>query len=118
MSLLLLGATVPANPPGEDYSDPEMVTHYIWLECDALEYSYNVMRHDLGNITKRYDKCIHVQNNSLIKNPLYWLQCAFVRQTFDFRFTHIMSVRAAYNAMCVDGDRIEERWVIDFPPKP
>ncbi len=117
LSFCMLGA-VPANPPGEDYSDPELVMHYIWLECSALEYSWNVMRHDLSNISKRYAKCIKIQDDNELKNPWYGLQCVFVNQTFNFRYTHIMSVQAAYNAMCVDGDRIEERWVIDFPPKP
>lgn len=116
LAFCMLGA-VPANPPGEDFSDPELVSHYIWLECEALEYSYNVMRHDLGNISKRYIKCIGIQDSNQLKNPWYGLQCVFVKQTFDFRYTHIMSVSVAYNLMCVDGDRIEERWVIDFPPK-
>lgn len=116
VAFFLLGA-VPDNPPGEDFSDPELVMHYIWLECGALEYSFDVMYHDLGNISKRYIKCIGIQDNNELENPWYGLQCVFVNQTFDFRYTHIMSVVAAYNAMCVDGDRIEERWAIDFPPK-
>ena len=117
LALCLLGA-VPANPPGEDFSDPELVTMYIWLECEALEYSLDVMRHDLGNISKRYIKCIAIQDNNPLENPWYGLQCVFVEQTFDFRYTHIKSVERAYDLMCVDGDRIEERRVIDFPPKP
>ncbi len=117
LAFCMLGA-VPANPPGEDFSDPELVTHYIWLECEALEYSYDVMRHDLGNMAKRYANCLRIQDTNELKNMWYGLQCVFVRQTFNFRYTHIMSVVVAYNLMCVDGDRIEERWVIDFPPKP
>lgn len=117
LSFLMLGA-VPASPPGEDLSDPELVTMYIWLECEALEYSYEVMAHDLGNISKRYIKCVTIQDNNPLENPWYRLQCVFVKQTFDFRYTHIMSVQAAYDLMCEDGDRIEERYEIDFPPKP
>lgn len=116
-SLLLLGTTVPANPPGEDFSDPELVTMYIWLECEALEYSYEVMRHDLGNISKRYIKCISIQDNNPLGNPWYGLQCVYVKQTFDFRYTHIMSVEKAYNLMCTEDGRKEERYEIDYPPK-
>ena len=116
LAFCLLGA-VPSNPPGEDLSDPELVTMYIWLECEALEYSLDVMHHDLGNISKRYIKCIGIQDNNPLANPWYGLQCVFVKQTFDFRYTHILSVLRAYNLMCNEEGRIEERWVIDFPPK-
>ena len=116
LAFCMLGA-VPSNPPGADLSDPELVTHYIWLECEALEYSYEVMRHDLGNISKRYIKCIGIQDNNLLGNPWYGLQCVFVSQTFHFRYTHLMSVAKAWNLMCNEEGRIEKRWAIDFPPK-
>ena len=113
LSFLMLGAT-PANPPGEDLSDPELVAMYIWLECDALEYSYEVMRHDLGNISKRYIKCISVQDNNPLENPWYGLQCVFVSQTFDFRYTHLMSVDKAWHLMCDEDGRKEKQYEIDF----
>jgi hypothetical protein len=113
----LLGATIPANPPGEDYSDPELVSHYIWLECDALQYSYEVMRAELNNLSDRYLKCISIQDNqrdNLLGNPWYGLSCVFINQTFEFRYTHIMSVVEAYNLMCNDEGRKEKRYEVDY----
>lgn len=110
----LLATTAPANPPGKDYSDPELVNMYIWLACDALEYSYTAMRADLNTLSKRYIKCIAIQDNDDLKNHWYGLTCVFHKQTFDFRYTHIKSVEKAWNLMCNDDGQKEEQYEIDF----
>ena len=114
MSFLLLGAGVPANPPGEDLSDPELVVMYLWLECEALEYSYEAMGSELNLLSLRYMKCIELQDSDLFDNPWFGLQCVFLEQNFDFRYSHAVSVRVAYNMMCTLEGRKEDRYEIDF----
>lgn len=107
-SIVLLGAA-PAKPPGEDLSDPELVNMYIWLDCEAMEYSYDVMRLELNRLSQRYIKCLSLQDTGALDNPFFGLHCVFTKQTFDFRYTHIVSLKAAYDLMCnEDGRKVEE----------
>lgn len=114
VSIVLLGTTVHAKPQGEDLSDPELVNMYIWLSCEALEYSYEVMRLELNRISLHYVKCITLQDTGALENPWFGLHCVYTKQTFDFRYTHIMSVQEAYNLMCDEDGRKEKEYKIEF----
>jgi len=113
-SLVLLSTTTSAKPPGEDLSDPELVNMYIWLDCEALEYSYEVMRLELNRLSLRYIKCLSLQDTDALNNPFFGLHCVYTRQTFDFRYMHLMSVRVAYDLMCNEEGRKDKEYEIDF----
>ncbi len=113
-SIVLLSTAALAKPPGKDFSDPELVNMYIWLGCEAMEYSYEVMRMELDRLSKRYIRCLKLQDTGALGNPFFGLHCVFTEQTFDFRYAHIMSLRVAYDLMCNEEGRIEEEYEIQF----
>ena len=114
----LLGATIPANPPGEDESIHELVMNYIHLPCEALQYSYKWMRRDLIRTTSAYFICLSKQDNSTdptVKDDRWFgLQCVYIHHQWEWRYGHIKSVEKAWHLMCDDGGRKEEQWEIDF----
>ena len=114
--LLLLASvvflsTAQANPPGEDLSDPELVDMYIWLDCEAMEYSEGVMLIELNKLSQRYIRCLSIQDTGALGNPWFGLHCVYTKQTWDFRYTHLMSLQKAYDLVCID--EVEE-YRIDF----
>ena len=113
-SLVLLGVTASAKPPGEDRSDPELVNMYIFLDCEALEYSHEVMRLELNRLSRRYIRCLSLQATGALDNPFFGLHCVYTSQTFDFRYTHLMSVQVAYDLMCDEDGRKEKEYEIEF----
>lgn len=114
VSVILLGTVASAKPPGEDKSDPELVNMYIWLDCEALEYSYEVMRLELNRLSRRYIRCLSLQDTDALDNPFFGLHCVYTRQTFDFRYTHLKSVQVAYNLMCNEEGRKDKEYEIHF----
>ena len=112
-SVILLSTSALAKPR-EDLSDPELINMYIWLDCEALEYSREVMRLELNRLSRRYIKCLSLQDTDALDNPFFGLHCVYTRQTFDFRYMHMMSVEVAYDLMCYEGGRKYKEYDIDF----
>ena len=94
-----------------DLSDPELVNMYIWLDCEAMEYSRGVMLIELDKLSKRYIRCLSIQDTGALGNLWFGLHCVYTKQTFDFRYTHLMSLETAYDLVCID--EVEE-YEIDF----
>ena len=113
-SIILLSTAAVGKPPGKDFSDPELVNMYIWLDCEAMEYSYEVMRLELNRLSRRYIKCLSLLDEGALDNPFFGLHCVYTKQTFDFRYMHLMSVREAYNLMCNESGRKDKEYEIDF----
>ena len=113
-SLVLLGVTASAKPQGEDRSDPELVNMYIWLDCEAMDYSAGAMLLELNRLSKRYIKCIALQDTGALGNPFFGLHCIFTKQTWDFRYTHFASLQVAHELMCNEEGRKEKEYEIEF----
>jgi len=107
LASVIMFSTVALSKPQEDLSDPELVNMYIWLDCEALEYSKGVMRIELNRLSMRYIKCLSLQDTGALDNPFFGLHCIYTKQTFDFRYTHLMSVEVAHDLMCEEGVRKE-----------
>ena len=107
-----------ANPPGEDESIHELVMHYIYLPCDALEYSIDFMNHEMVALDRAYEICISKQD--LSPNPIittdkwFGLRCVYVLQHWQLRYDHLMSVEKAWDLMCYEDGRKEKQYEIDF----
>jgi len=113
-SVVLLSTAALAKPPGEDLSDPELVNMYIWLDCEAMEYSEGVMLIELNKLARRYVKCLSLQDTGALNNPWFGLHCVFTKQTWDFRYTHLMSLQVANDLMCNEEGRKEKEYEIEF----
>ena len=97
-----------------DLSDPELVNMYIWLDCEAMDYSAGVMLLELNRLSKRYIKCIALQDTGALGNPFFGLHCVFTEQTWDFRYTHFASLQVAHELMCNEEGRKEKEYEIEF----
>jgi len=113
-SIVLFSTAALAKPQGEDLSDPELVNMYIFLDCEAMEYSEGVMILELNRLSRRYIKCIALQDTGALGNPFFGLHCIFTEQTWDFRFTHLVSLQTAYELMCNEEGRKEKEYEIHF----
>lgn len=106
-SVVLLSTAALAKLPGKDYSDPELINMYIFLDCEAMEYSKGVMLLELKRLSRRYIKCLSIQDTGALGNPFFGLHCLFTKQTGDFRYTHLKSLEVAYDLMCDEEGRKE-----------
>lgn len=106
--------TASAKPPGEDESVPELVDQYIWLSCEAMEYSYDYMYNDLKVLTTAYKRCVGLQGSGADADMYIDLQCVFLQQHWDFRYSHIKSLEKAYDLMCYESERKNPSYEIDF----
>ena len=113
-SVAVLSTAALAKPPGKELSDPELVNMYLWLDCTAMEYSEGVMRLELDRLSRRYIKCLSLQDTGALNNSFFGLHCVFTKQTFDFRYTHYVSLERAYDLMCNEEGRIEEEYEVEF----
>lgn len=103
---LLIVVPAQAKPQGEDKFDPALVEQYIFLSCEALKYSYDYMLEDLTRIESAYNRCTAAQDATQATDPYYGLQCVYIQQYWDLRFTHLESVKQAAVLLCLeDGSR-------------
>ena len=109
-SVVLLSTAAHAKPE-PDLSDPELVNMYIWLDCEAMEYSKGVMLIELNKLSQRYIRCLSIQDTGALGNLWFGLHCVYTKQTWDFRNIHLMSLETAYDLVCID--EVEE-YEIDF----
>ncbi len=113
-SVVLLSTAALGKPPGKDYSDPELVNMYIFLDCEAMEYSKGVMLLELKRLSRRYIKCLSIQDTGALGNPFFGLHCLFTKQTGDFRYSHLMSLEVAHDLMCNEDGRKDKQYEIHF----
>ena len=79
-----------------------------------MEYSEGVMRIELDRLSQRYIKCLSLQDTGALNNPFFGLHCVYTKQTYDFRYTHFVSLGVAYEIMCYEEGRKEREYDIDF----
>ena len=111
LASVILFSTAAHAKPEPDLSDPELVNMYIWLDCEAMEYSRGVMLIELNKLSQRYIRCLSIQDTGALGNPWFGLHCVYTKQTWDFRYTHLMSLEMAHDLVCID--EVEE-YEIDF----
>jgi hypothetical protein len=117
MILLLWGAGAGAivDPPPPDESIPELVKEYMFLPCEALEYSYDFMYNDLWGITEGLVQCDAARDSEDNDDKYFALRCIYLRQHWQLRYDHIKSVEKAWQLMCDDdGQRKKREYEIDF----
>ena len=106
-------ATSQSKPPGEDLSDPTLVKEYMFLPCDALDYSYGYMMEDLKLLSETYEKCVgRVEEKS--DDPYFGLQCIYIHQYWEMRSVHTESVKKAYELMCYENGENAPQYEINF----
>ena len=96
-----------------DESVHELVMEYLYLSCEALQYSYNYMYKELMRITVSYQKCLNKQESD-DTDPLRGLQCVYIKQHWQLRYDHINSVEKAWQLVCEGSDRKEKQYEIEF----